>query len=476
MAPDLEVNDPLPADDAAPRRRGHILVVDDEANIRDSLAMVLTGRGFTVATAGNGHDGEARIAEAVPDLIFLDMRLPGRSGLDLLQTWAPTLPLTTIVLISGEASVAEALEGLRKGAYDFIEKPLQDAKLVNVIDRVFERLRLLRNHLDQGSDDVLVAEDPAMTKLLALVARVAPTKARVLLTGESGTGKDLIARAIHRLSLRANQPFLKLNCAAIPAELVESELFGHSKGAFTGATAARKGVFETADGGTIFLDEIGEMPMAAQAKLLRVTQSGEFTPVGSNLTLKTDVRIIAATNRDLNAEVANGAFREDLMYRLAVVCLESPPLRQRPGDIRRLSTFFAEAICKDYGFPPRTFAPGVFEIFEKYPWPGNVRELKNVIERLMILAGAVVEPADLPESIRSAVGMKSLAAATPNDMAIPCSWTSFKARSERAFVVGTLKHCDGNVSETARVMGVERQTVHKWIKAYGILKGEFATT
>ncbi len=307
------------------KHSGKILVIDDEPNIRTSLKMLLVDEGFAVDLACDGEEAEKILAVTPPDLILLDIRLPKISGLDLLKSWKLQRPSMPIVLMSGEATVTEALEGLKLGAYDFAEKPFISARLINTLHRAIERSRLKEAGADLDEEPI-VGQAPPLRQVLAAIEKIAPTKTRVLITGESGTGKELLARSVHRLSTRAKSRFVRINCAAIPSELIESELFGHVKGAFTGATAARRGHFENAHGGTLFLDEIGDLSLSAQAKILRALQNGEVTPVGSNITIKVDVRIIAATNRDLKAAVEAGAFREDLFYRLAVVTLESPPL------------------------------------------------------------------------------------------------------------------------------------------------------
>lgn len=462
---------------------GRVLVVDDERNIRTALAMTLKGAGYAVDLAASGIEADQILAATQPDVIMLDVRLPGESGIELLGRWKATLATVPIVLMSGEATLTEALEGLKLGAYDFLEKPLLAPRVLNTTARAVERRLLIDQAMRRAADDDggerMIGQSPKLNALLADIAKIAPLKTRVLITGESGTGKDLVARALHQLSARAKKRFVKLNCAAIPAELIESELFGHVKGAFTGAVSARRGHFEMANGGTLFLDEVGELTASAQAKMLRALQNGEITPVGSDATIKVDVRVIAATNRDLKAEVELGSFREDLFYRLAVVLLETPPLRERDGDVKLLTQHFAETIRLENGLLAKTFAPEVLAAMSAYRWPGNIRELRNVVERLIILGGPRINCDDLPHEIRAATAPMP-SSKPPNTPTVPCSyqaktWEAFKAESERAFLVATLRDCAGNISEAARVLGVERTTVHKWLKHHQIEKRHYLT-
>jgi DNA-binding NtrC family response regulator len=453
---------------------GRGLVVDDERNIRAALTMTLKGAGYMVDAAASGAEAEALMSITPPDVVMLDVRLPGADGLALLQRWKPLFPMTPVILMSGEATLSEALEGLKLGAYDFLEKPLLAPRLVNMVARAIERRTLLDQAMAGAVDggDGVVGQSLKLKGLLADIAKIAPLKTRVLITGESGTGKDLVARAVHQLSARAKKRFVKLNCAAIPTELIESELFGHVKGAFTGAVQARRGHFEAANGGTLFLDEVGELSASAQAKMLRALQNGEITPVGSDVTIKVDVRVLAATNRDLKAEVELGHFREDLYYRLAVVVLEAPPLRDRTGDVTLLTRHFAELIRAENGLLGKTFLPEALDALSAYRWPGNIRELRNVVERLVILGGPTIGLDDLPPEIRAASRSPALPAGAPEAFR-PTTWEHFKAASERAFLVKTLKACHGNISEAARILAVERTTIHKWLKTYDIEKRHY---
>lgn len=447
---------------------GHILVVDDERNIRSTLEMVLGTAGYRVKTAADGTEAESILATSEFDVILLDVRMPGRTGLQLLSQWKTQWPSTLIILMSGEASITEALEGVKQGAFDFLEKPILSARLLSSLSHAMEKQQS-RSRIDLGNGESVVGESPQIRKILDDASKVAPTKARILITGESGTGKDILARYVHLNSARRDRPFIKINCASISQDLIESELFGHCKGAFTGAVSARRGYFECANGGTLFLDEVGELPLAAQAKLLRTLQNGEVTPVGSSETFVVDVRVIGATNRDLKAEVAKGRFREDLYYRLAVVTIESPALRDRPTDIAKLAKHFNHTIASDYGIAAKQLDPSVISAFEAYPWPGNIRELRNVLERCMILSGSTIGLVDLPPEIASHSRLTTsttTAPSTPKDGIEP--WHVFKSRSEREHIIRALEMSGGNMADAARVLHVERQTMYKWMKTYGI--------
>lgn len=460
------------AQDTPVSSSGHILVVDDERNIRSTLQMVLTTAGYRISTAGSGDEAELILSKTEFDIILLDVRLPGRSGLQLLAQWKAQWPATLIILMSGEATISEALDGLKQGAFDFLEKPILSARLLSSISHAMERQHS-RRRIDLGNGESVVGESPQIKKVLSDAMKVATTKARILITGESGTGKDVLARFIHLNSARSDRPFIKINCASIPQDLIESELFGHCKGAFTGAVSARRGYFECANGGTLFLDEVGELPLPAQAKLLRTLQNGEITPVGTSDTFVVDVRVIAATNRDLKAEVQKGRFREDLYYRLAVVGIESPSLRDRPSDIAILAKHFNHTIATDYGITAKNLSPDVLAAFEAYSWPGNIRELRNVIERCMILGGSTIGLTDLPPEIASHGQMlrDSHSIATMNSQHSSTHlepWHIFKSRSEREHILRAIEAASGNMAEAAKLLHVERQTIYKWIKSYGI--------
>jgi two-component system nitrogen regulation response regulator NtrX len=461
-----------------------ILIVDDEKNIRRTLRMVLEGAGHQALDAESAEEGLRALEENEVDLVILDVRLPGISGIDALKrirekgAWA-TLP---VIMISGHASVQEAVNAVQLGATDFFEKPLdRDRVLISVTNaltssKLQREVDRLRAQVSERYD--MIGESPVMKELFASIEKVAPTKGRVLITGESGTGKELIARAIHQLSQLRQAPFVKVNCAAIPAELIESELFGHERGAFTGAQLKKKGVFEQADGGTLLLDEIGDMSPTAQAKVLRALQNGEINRVGSERTIAVDVRVIAATNKDLEDEVENGSFREDLFFRLNVVPIRSPSLRERVEDIPLLAQAFLRSFAHENGVREKPVDAEVFRLLQQRPWRGNVRELKNVVERMAILSGDRIRAEDVPENqgggasprtsrdTASASGASS-AVALPGAQA-GLSLRDFRDQAESAYIVATLDQCDWNISRAASQLGVERTNLHKKMRVFGI--------
>jgi two-component system, NtrC family, nitrogen regulation response regulator NtrX len=462
-----------------------IFIVDDEKNIRRTVRMVLEGEGFGVEEASSGEEALARLPEVAADVMLLDVQLPGISGLETLERISKlknqeTLP--TVIVISGHATLADAVRATKAGAYDLIEKPLDRERLMVALRNALERRAMarevegLRALADERSE--MVGRSAAMMALQAQIAKVAPTRTRVLITGESGTGKELIARAIHRQSAVADKALVKVNCAAIPKELIESELFGHERGAFTGATARKRGLFEIADGGTIFLDEIGDMVSSAQAKVLRVLQSGEFTRVGGEQTLKVDVRVLAATNRDLQAAVAANEFREDLYFRLNVVPLRAPPLRERADDVPRLSATFIELACRENGMKVKSISDEAVALLAAYPWPGNVRELRNVIERLVILSEESIGVDDLPEEILAEVARtrRESTTSTPSELprvelpaearALPLR--EFRDHMEREYIRIKLDENGWNISRTASLLGIERTNLHKKMRALGL--------
>jgi DNA-binding NtrC family response regulator len=471
-----------------------VLIVDDEKNIRRTVRMVLEGEGFAVEEASSGEEALARLPDVGADVMLLDVQLPGISGLDTIEriskmattAAASKTPeaLPTVIMISGHATLADAVRAVKAGAYDLIEKPLDRERLMVALRNALERRAMarevegLRALADERSE--MVGRSAPMAGLFAQISKVAPTRTRVLITGESGTGKELIARAVHRASALRDKPFVKVNCAAIPPELIESELFGHERGAFTGAVARKRGLFEQADGGTIFLDEIGDMIASAQAKVLRVLQSGELTRVGAETTLKVDVRVIAATNRDLQAAVAAGTFREDLYFRLAVVPLRAPALRERAEDVPLLCAAFVEQACRENGMKPKAISEEAVTVLAQYPWPGNVRELRNVIERLVILSDESIGLGDLPEEIvAEAARARREAAATaagptslprlelpPETRALPLR--EFRDHMEREYIRIKLDENGWNISRTANLLGIERTNLHKKMRALGL--------
>ncbi|NUQ78547.1 MAG: sigma-54-dependent Fis family transcriptional regulator, partial [Polyangiaceae bacterium] len=396
---------PLPHGPEGAAAAPTILVVDDERNIRRTLDLVLRGEGYRVVEAASGEAALEILTNGVTpvELSIIDLLLPGMSGLSLLERMRQdeaTRELPVIV-ISGHATVHDAVKAIKLGAGDFFEKPLNRERILVSVKNALKTRDLVRKVADFSAQIEaryeMIGQSAAMQRLYKEIDRVAPTRASVLITGESGTGKELISRAIHRLSPRSNGPFVKVNCAAIPRELIESELFGHERGAFTGAQSRKRGFFEQAHGGTLFLDEIGDMDLAAQAKVLRALQSGEISRLGSEHVLHVDVRVLAATNKDLAREVSAGRFREDLYFRLAVFPIKSPALRDRMDDLRALADAFVAVFCRENGLKPRRMDPAVYAALERRSFPGNVRELKNVIERAVILSSDVITIADLPE-------------------------------------------------------------------------------
>jgi len=449
---------------------GTILVVDDEKNIRRTLALVLEAEGFTVIDAGTAEEGLDLLERRRVDMALFDVCLPGMDGISALKLIHEQEPELPVVMISGHASVRDAVEATRAGAFDFIEKPLgRERVLVTVRNALQARLRsreiqTLRETVVRPQSGLL-GRSPAIQRLREQIAKVAPTRGRVLITGESGTGKELVARAIHDESDRSGRPFIKFNCAAIPNDLIESTLFGHEKGAFTSAVARRRGGFELADTGTLFLDEVGDMSLTAQAKVLRVLQTGEMSRVGSETSVQVDVRVIAATNKDLEQACREGSFREDLYFRLNVVPLHTPPLRARRGDIPLLAQHFLEQVCAENGFRSKRFDPETLKILETLDFPGNVRELRNLVERMAILSGERITAEDLPTA-PGRVGRQTTGA----DEAVfeHGSLHAFREAAERAFITARLAAFEWNISRAAESLDLERTNLHKKIKALGI--------
>ncbi|MDQ3364823.1 MAG: sigma-54 dependent transcriptional regulator [Myxococcota bacterium] len=447
--------------------RSTILVIDDEPNILTTVRRSLEIEGYQVEVAANGKFGLAKLAESDIDLVLLDVMMPGESGLEVLPKIRAASPETTVVMMSGNATIETAVQATKGGAHDFVEKPLSGDKLLLTVQNALQFARLRHEHQRlRGravADFAMVGKGAAMRVIFDKVAKTAPTTGRVLITGENGTGKELVARAIHEHSKRADGPFVKLNCAAIPSELIESELFGHEKGAFTGATQQRRGKFELADGGTLFLDEIGDMNPSAQAKVLRVLQENELERVGGAETIKVDVRVVAATNKDLQAEIAGGRFREDLYYRLAVVPIELPPLRARREDIPSLAEHFLHQVCNDNGRRQKKLAPSAMTLIMQHEWPGNVRELKNVVERLAILTGdaEVISAADVGDALPRVKAVKA-------DFTRGTPFKDLVAAAEREIIMAALEANDHHVSNTARELQLERSHLYKKMRALGI--------
>jgi two-component system nitrogen regulation response regulator NtrX len=442
-----------------------ILIVDDEANIGLSLKMILEGEGFSVLVCKSAAEFRGRIATYRADVCLLDVRLPDGNGIDLLRLLRQNDNHVPVVMISGHGTIADAVEAIRAGAFDFLEKPLGRDKVLVVIKNALEQASLRRENERfreiVGEGPKMIGSSAVFQHAVQQATLVARSDARVLLAGESGTGKELLAAHIHRESPFAAGPFVKVNCAAIPSELLESELFGHEKGAFTGAVAARRGKFELADGGTIFLDEAGDLHEGSQAKLLRVLQEGEFQRVGGEQTLRIAVRVISATNRNLQDLVAQNKFREDLFYRLSVVPIRVPPLRERREDIRALAEYFLDEFCARNNFRRKKIEDEVFAILENYAWPGNARELKNIVERMAILA-----PSD-----RIAAASVPLEIGLAPDSAARSNLHQTRDSAERESILKALDQTNWNVSGAARVLGIERTNLHKRIRALGISKG-----
>src|SRR6187455_2773031 len=386
--------------------RARILVIDDEAEIRRSVRMILEYDGYDVLEASSGPEGVALAEKEAPDLVFLDVKMPGMDGLEALQRIKAVNDTLPVVIISGHGTVSTAVEATKAGAFDFIEKPLASERVLLTIRNALDQTRLAdENRSLKRAVEVrhqMVGESPALRHVWDAIKRAAPTNATVLLLGESGAGKELVARSIHRNSLRSRERFVQVNCAAIPEELIESELFGHEKGSFTGATEKQVGKFEQADRGTIFLDEVGDMSAKTQAKVLRVLQEGEVERLGSARTVKVDVRVIAATNKNLEEEIERGHFREDLYFRLAVIPIHVPPLRERPEDVALLVRHYMEYFSRENNVRPKRITQAALDALGRYRWKGNIRELRNTVERLNIMtSGEIIDVADLPDSVRT---------------------------------------------------------------------------
>jgi two-component system nitrogen regulation response regulator NtrX len=452
-----------------------ILIIDDEENVRKSFAGVMKDEGYEVVTAGSGREGIELLQETNAAIVLLDIAMPDMDGIETLRRLKEIRPEVAVIMITGHGTIETAVKTTKMGAYDFIIKPPELQHLTLVVKHAIEESRLreenesLRKSIERRYD--IVGESEAITQLKRQIQLAGPTNGWVLIHGESGTGKELVARAIHRASRRSSGPYVEVNCAAIPQDLIESELFGHEKGSFTGATGMKRGKFELAHNGTIFLDEIADMSTATQAKVLRVLEGQEFQRVGGTKTLKTDVRVIAASNKNLADEIRKGSFREDLYYRLNVIPLEAPPLRSRPGDIPLLIRHFLQEFSREYGQKPKAIDDEALELFLRYPWPGNVRELRNIIERLIIMVpGPVLRRMDVPPPVSSARQEAASPAAETVHPNVPdgASLRDARAEFERAFITRKLREFSGNVSRTADAIGVERSNLHRKIRTLGI--------
>ncbi|MEK7735795.1 MAG: sigma-54 dependent transcriptional regulator [Nitrospirota bacterium] len=440
-----------------------ILIVDDEEGIRESLSGILEDEGYDILTAGSGEEAVRILRETSPDLIFLDIWLTGMDGIKTLQEIKAMKPDVPVIMISGHGSIELAVKATQTGAYDFLEKPLSLERVLLVSKRAIEKRTLERENIALKENLTrkwkLVGESQKIRDLREQIEMAARSNSRVLIFGESGTGKEVAARLLHEKSPRDGKPFVEVNCAAIPQELIESELFGHEKGSFTGAFEKKNGKFELADGGTLFLDEIGDMSLQTQAKVLRVIETQEFQRVGGNKNINVDVRIIAATNKDLREEVKKGSFREDLFFRLNVIPLFVPPLRERKEDIPLLVEYFLDSLAEEYGKPPRKILPAALKYLQSYDWPGNVRELKNVIERLVIMT---------PSNI---IDAKNLFIHVEHEGSDYFQYKTLKdARDafEKDYIAKKLEENNWNISRTAEILDVERSNLHRKIKAYEI--------
>ncbi|MBF8300873.1 MAG: ntrC [Acidobacteria bacterium] len=462
-----------------------VLVIDDEAAIRDSLRMILEYEHYECLGAASGPEGLSIIKRDAPDLVVLDIKMSGMNGLETLAEIRKVDEAVPVAMISGHGTITDAVQATRLGAFDFIEKPFTSERVLVTVAKGLEVRQLRQENrelkLAMEAKYEMVGESPALGAVLEAVRRAAPTNATVMLLGESGVGKELVARTLHRNSPRAGQRFVQVNCAAIPEELIESELFGHEKGSFTGATEKQIGKFEQADRGTIFLDEVGDMSARTQAKVLRVLQEQEVERLGSARTIKVDVRVIAATNKDLDEAIQRGEFRDDLYFRLNVIPIVVPPLRERRGDIPLLVQYFAKRTGEEHNLKPMRFDARAMEALQRYRWRGNIRELRNAVERLMIMTpGETVRLEDLPPDIRGdapgrpvpaeAVASASAPDAIPSAVATPPAGTlrEFKDAAERAYLVRKLRENNWNISKTADVIDTPRSNLYKKLEQYGI--------
>jgi two-component system nitrogen regulation response regulator NtrX len=473
-------------------------VIDDEAAIRDSLRMILEYEHYGFIGAGSGQEGLAAIQRERPDMVLLDIKMPGMDGMEVLRKIRTVDETVPVVMISGHGTTSTAVDAIKSGAIDFLDKPLSSERVIVTVQNVLATQELRQENralkLAMESKYEIVGDSPALRHVLESVKKAAPTNATVLLLGESGAGKELVARTIHRNSPRAGQRFIQVNCAAIPEELIESELFGHEKGSFTGATEKQIGKFEQADRGTIFLDEIGDMSAKTQAKVLRVLQEQEVERLGSARTIKVDVRVIAATNKNLEDAIARGEFREDLFFRLNVIPIVVPPLRERKSDIPALVQHFAKRLSEEHNMKPKRFEPRAMEALQRYRWRGNIRELRNTVERVLIMAaGDSVRVDDLPQDIRGDAGPRPSEAAEAGTSAgagvgaglsrpemttgtgsaeMPGAGAGtlreFKDLTERAFLVQKLRENNWNISKTAELIDTPRSNLYKKLEQYGI--------
>lgn len=455
-----------------------ILIIDDEQSIRQSLSGALKDEGFRVRSAESGHKGLEALKSERADVVLLDIWMPEMDGIETLKQIRSEWPDQTVVMMSGHGTIDTAVRATKLGAFDFVEKPLSLERLLVLLQNAGSVQDLARENQalrkQVTKNKVLVGESPGMRQIREMIRRVAPTTGSVLITGENGTGKELVAHSVHALSPRYNKPFVEVNCAAIPEELIESELFGHEKGSFTGATQLRRGKFDLANGGTLFLDEIGDMSLKTQAKILRILQEQKFERVGGSQTISVDVRIVAATNKDLKAEIQRGGFREDLFYRLNVIPFLVPSLRDRKDDIPLLAEHFLRDFSHTHAKKERELSKEACDVLVSYSWPGNVRELRNLIERVMILTteiqdGAKILPAELLEHLEGESLSQNLKAEGIATEAIrSVNLRDARQEFEKEFILKTLKQHDWNISRTAAALGIERSHLHRKIKTFGI--------
>ncbi len=446
--------------------KGKILVVDDEANARSALAELLSDAGYAVSTAADGRTALLQLEQVDPDVVLTDLKMPGMDGLALIEQGRPMSPHATFIVMTAFATIDTAVRAIKLGAESYLTKPLELDAVIAIVDRALERTHLsreaaeLRARVDErfqfGS---IIGEHPSMQRLMKNIAQVAGSRATVLIHGETGTGKELIAAAIHQNSKRKNKPFIRLNCASLSETLLESELFGHERGSFTGAVARREGRFKQADGGTLFLDEVSEIPPSVQIKLLRFLQEREFERVGGNETLKVDVRVVAATNRNLKQRVDEGRFREDLYYRLKVVQLDVPPLRVRRSDIPLLAHTFLLKYAKENDRPVKGLSDEALQHLMIYPWPGNVRELENAIERAVVMCeGELIQRSDLPTSAHGDLQNGAVMALVPGIT---------MAELERIAILRTLDAVDGSTARAAEILGISQRKIQYRVKEWG---------
>ena len=449
-----------------------VMIVEDNNRIRANLLFQLREVGYSPTAFAGAEAALVQFEQERPDLLLLDVRLPGMSGIELVRQLAQEDRLPPTIILSGEASITETVEALKLGVHDFIEKPFSRERLIQLIRNTLEHVALRREvaelRSELAAETSILGASPEVEKLRDLIARAAPTDGRILIRGESGTGKELVADALHRSSRRCEGPFIKINCAAIPTPLVEDELFGHCRGAFTDARNAKAGLFEEADGGTLFLDEIGDMDFALQSRLLRVLEDGRVRRLGESRDREVDVRVITATHRDLETAVREGEFREDLYFRLAHLPIEVPPLRQRGNDIRLLFGHFIEVFCQRHRSRRRQIDADVYPLLERYAWPGNVRELKNVCERLVVFGGDPVTAEHLPSSFFGEGGPQETGLVRLGSNSPAVTLRDFKTQCEKEYIESILQRTSWNVSAAARILDIQRTYLHQKTAQLGL--------